>query len=182
MRKDLTTLAAAGGALALFVVAARKAKADGSVSDSLPGGDFILSAPSSVVRWAETVQGLMNERQAAGQLTIDPNLVLAIIWQESYGRPDAGGAAGEIGLMQLLPSTAADFGVSNPADLYDPATNIRAGVRYLAYCFDRMPSVYDAVRAYNAGVYGATSFPERAKAYANQVLNRYYQTSGVDWS
>lgn len=60
-------------------------------------------------------------------------LARAVVRIESNFRPDARGRAGEIGLMQIKPSTARMMGYSGGAKgLYDPETNIRWGMKYLA--------------------------------------------------
>lgn len=58
----------------------------------------------------------------------DWRLITAVIYQESSFDHKAEGGAGAAGLMQLLPSTAADLGATN---LMNPSSNIKAGVRYL---------------------------------------------------
>ena len=69
----------------------------------------------------------------AERVGLDPALIDAVIKVESDYRPEAIGAAGEIGLMQVLPSTARLLGFNgNDKELADPATNIRLGVTYLA--------------------------------------------------
>ena len=80
---------------------------------------------------------------------VSPALVLAVIGIESAGKVDAVSSAGAQGLMQLIPATAARFGVS---DATDPAQNIRGGVAYLDWLlkeFDRDPLL--VLAAYNAG-------------------------------
>ncbi|MFV0491305.1 MAG: lytic transglycosylase domain-containing protein [Pseudorhodobacter sp.] len=80
---------------------------------------------------------------------VSPALVVAMIGVESSGRVDAVSHAGAEGLMQLIPATAARFGV---ADAQDPAQNIRGGVAYLDWLmgeFDHDPLM--VVAAYNAG-------------------------------
>ncbi len=80
---------------------------------------------------------------------VSPALVLAVISAESGGQPDALSSAGAQGLMQLIPATAARFGVT---DSTDPAQNIRGGVAYLDWLmgeFDRDPVM--VIAAYNAG-------------------------------
>lgn len=70
---------------------------------------------------------------------VSPALVVALIAVESSGRVSAESDAGAQGLMQLIPDTAARFGVEDPTD---PAQNIKGGVAYLAWLleqFDRDP-------------------------------------------
>jgi hypothetical protein len=80
---------------------------------------------------------------------VSPALVLAVIGIESAGRSGAVSSAGAVGLMQLIPDTAARFGVK---DSTDPAENIKGGVAYLDWLlneFDNDPLM--VLAAYNAG-------------------------------
>jgi hypothetical protein len=80
---------------------------------------------------------------------ISPALALAVISVESAGRADAVSHANAQGLMQLIPATAARFGVEDP---FDPGQNIRGGVAYLDWLmneFDR--DIVLALAGYNAG-------------------------------
>ena len=80
---------------------------------------------------------------------VSPALVLAVIAVESAGRVRAVSHAGAAGLMQLMPATAARFGV---ADRMVPAANIRGGVAYLDWLLARFDGdVVLALAAYNAG-------------------------------
>jgi soluble lytic murein transglycosylase-like protein len=80
---------------------------------------------------------------------VSPALVLAVIAIESAGRSDAVSRAGAQGLMQLMPATAARFGVS---DSMNPGQNIKGGVAYLAWLLDRFNNDPVLVLAsYNAG-------------------------------
>jgi soluble lytic murein transglycosylase-like protein len=73
---------------------------------------------------------ILQEARRAGP---DPALVNAVVRVESDYRADTVGAAGEIGLMQVLPATARLLGfVGSDRELAEPATNIRLGVTYLA--------------------------------------------------
>src|SRR5262249_39418064 len=64
----------------------------------------------------------------AGDHGLDVGLVRAVIQAESAFNPRARSVKGAMGLMQLMPATAAEYGVNDP---YDPAQNIKAGVAYL---------------------------------------------------
>ena len=94
---------------------------------------------------------------------VSPALVLAVIGIESAGRADAVSSAGAEGLMQLIPATAARFGVT---DAKDPVQNIKGGVAYLNWLmgeFDRDPLM--VIAAYNAGE-GAVRANEGVPPYA----------------
>jgi hypothetical protein len=80
---------------------------------------------------------------------VEPSLVDSVIRVESNYNPNAVSSAGAMGLMQLIPSTARRFGVSNT---FHPEQNIEGGVRYLKY----LMQLYNgderlALAAYNAG-------------------------------
>lgn len=79
---------------------------------------------------------------------IDPNLVRAIIANESSWRVNARSSVGAIGLMQLMPTTAQMLGI----DPHNPEQNIEGGVRYLAGLVDMFEGDLDAALvSYNAG-------------------------------
>ncbi|MHB8921407.1 MAG: lytic transglycosylase domain-containing protein [Halothiobacillus sp.] len=85
----------------------------------------------------------------AHQFGIDPTLVRAVMHAESAFNPNAVSSAGAGGLMQLMPQTAARFGV---ADRFNPSENIAGGVAYLAFLLDLFNGNQQlAVAAYNAG-------------------------------
>jgi soluble lytic murein transglycosylase-like protein len=88
---------------------------------------------------------------AARRHGVNPAVVAAVMRVESSYNPKARSHAGARGLMQLMPATAARFGVA-PEELYTPERNLEAGVRYLRFLLDRFGN--DPVRvfaAYNAG-------------------------------
>lgn len=89
---------------------------------------------------------------ASSQYGVDPLLATAVMETESHFNIRAGSGAGAIGLMQLMPSTAASIGV----DPYDPLGNVCGGVAHLRTLIDSFSgwgdyAVTDAVAAYNAG-------------------------------
>ncbi len=86
--------------------------------------------------------------EAAGRHGIDPLLVDSVIRVESNYNPLAVSPKGAEGLMQLIPSTARRFGVTNSFDVRE---NIEAGVTYLKYLLDMFGDDRLAVAAYNAG-------------------------------
>jgi hypothetical protein len=88
-------------------------------------------------------------RRAAARHQVDMALVKAVMHAESAFNPHAISHKGASGLMQLMPATAARYGVE---DIFDPVQNVYGGVRYLRdllVMFDHNPRL--AVAAYNAG-------------------------------
>jgi len=94
---------------------------------------------------------------------LDPALVHAVIRAESSYRPRARSPAGACGLMQLMPATAARFGVT---DLWEPAENIRGGVTYLRFLMDRFDGDLRLVlAAYNAGEGAVAKYADQIPPY-----------------
>lgn len=89
---------------------------------------------------------------------LDPSLVKAMIAVESAFEPQAVSPKGALGLMQIMPATGERYGVSGNArrtveqQLFDPATNLRIGTRYLRDLLQRFDQDLSlALAAYNAG-------------------------------
>lgn len=96
---------------------------------------------------ATAPQGWAQLDEQAVKHGLPPSLLRAVAWQESRGRPTAVSRKGALGIMQLMPETAAALGV-NPRD---PTDNLRGGAIYLRRQIDRFGSVPLALAAYNAG-------------------------------
>jgi hypothetical protein len=89
--------------------------------------------------------------EAARRHSVNPQVVAALIRQESASNPRAVSHKGARGLMQLMPATAQRFGVRKEK-LYDPKENLEAGIRYLSWLVEQFPDDLSKVlAAYNAG-------------------------------
>ena len=113
---------------------------------------------------------------------VSPALVLAVMMVESAGKVDAVSGAGAQGLMQLMPDTAARFGVE---DSFAPAQNIAGGVKYLDWLMDTFDGDPVLVLAgYNAGEgsvrthQGVPPFAE-TRDYVPKVLATFQVARGL---
>ena len=116
-------------------------------------------------------------RYHASQHSIDPYLVYCLMSQESKFVSGATSPKGAQGLMQLMPGTAARYGVTNP---YDVAQNIMGGTRYLKDLLKMFNGRVDlALAGYNAGEgavmkYGNAIPPySETRNYVRLILQRY---------
>jgi 2'-5' RNA ligase len=107
---------------------------------------------------------------------LDPDLLRSVITPESHDNAVAVSPKGAQGLMQLMPATAARFGVSNP---FDPDQNIGGGAKYLRWLLDRYHGdVALALAGYNAGegnvdkYKGVPPFAE-TRAYVRGITSKY---------
>ncbi len=126
--------------------------------------------PNSIRQWCDLIVDNANKRG------LPPDLVAALIWQESGGNPNAYSQSGAVGLMQIMPrdGLAASFMCANGPcfhdrpysdELKDPAFNISYGTKMLAGLVKRNGNLRDALKSYgpmNVGYY-----------YADKVLGIY---------
>lgn len=132
-----------------------------------------LSTPATTVsrHTIETYIAAASQRYA-----VDSALISAIIEMESGFQPYAISPAGAVGLMQLMPDTAAGYHI---ADLMDPQANVDAGVRHVAHLLQMFEGdVVRAVAAYNAGAgnvirYGGVPPFAETQRYVENVLRRW---------
>jgi hypothetical protein len=114
-------------------------------------------------------------KAAAARHGLPESLVSAVVSVESEFNPRAVSRRGALGLMQLMPGTAALLGVR---DAFDPEQNVDGGTRYLRDLMDRFDNdVTLALAAYNAGAQavirhgGVPPYPE-TRAFVARVLGR----------
>ena len=112
--------------------------------------------------------------------SLEPGFVKAVIQAESAFNPFARSVKGAMGLMQLMPSTAAQYKVANA---YDPAENIRAGVAYLKSLLTRFNNdVSLALAAYNAGPGAVEKYGNSVPPYkeTRSYVSKIRKNAGVD--
>ena len=104
--------------------------------------------------------------ESAVRNEVDPNLIMAVMRQESGFNPHSHSYKGACGLMQLMPDTARRFGVVN---IYDAKQNIEGGAKYLRFLLDKFDGdVSLTLAGYNAG--------EMAVVGAGYRVPRYRET------
>jgi len=129
-----------------------------------------VTRPATLDR-ARTYDDLIIEHSRSNG--VRPDLVRAVMQVESGFNPLALSPKGAMGLMQLMPATARQYGVRNA---FSPAENVRAGVAYLRELLDRYQNNEElALAAYNAGPgavdkHGQTVPPYReTRSYVAQI-------------
>ncbi len=113
--------------------------------------------------------------EAARAADLHPWLVAAVVQTESAFDPNAVSRAGAAGLMQLMPSAAADRAVG---DVLDPVENLHGGSAHLRILLDRFESLTLALAAYNAGAstvdrYSGVPPYRETRSYVRKVLELF---------
>lgn len=157
-----------------------------------PGSELLVRGKKRVKNAAHTAQRARrfladNEKRfthlidrVSRELSLDRNLIHAVVRVESAYDPQAVSRAGAVGLMQLMPQTAQRYGVR---DSRNPTQNIYAGVLHLRKLIQQFNDVVLALAAYNAGEnavinygYRVPPYPE-TQNYVRKVLAFYRQYS-----
>lgn len=126
--------------------------------------------PPAITQWCALIT------QFANNHFVPPDLIAALIWQESGGNPDAYSHSGAVGLMQVMPrdGISSTFMCKNgpcfsnrpsSSELFDPEFNIKYGTRMLAGLFNRSGSWREALKSYGPMDVGYS--------YADKVLSIY---------
>jgi soluble lytic murein transglycosylase-like protein len=204
-RTRMSSILLCGAGFLLVLFAAQPAKADYAVLRSgqrlhitgwqnlgdtvrldMPGGSVTIAVADLERIEPEEVFGESAQREpdvpysaqiqnAAGTYGLDPALVASVIAVESNFNSKAVSKKSALGLMQLLPETAAQLAVRNA---FDPVQNIDGGARYLKQLLDRYgQNLSLALAAYNAGpkrvdfYHGIPPLAE-TRSYINRVIAR----------
>jgi soluble lytic murein transglycosylase-like protein len=115
-------------------------------------------------------------REASSKNRLDPDFVASVIRAESNFKTHAVSKKGAQGLMQLMPSTAAQLGVADP---FDPKANVEAGTAHLSALLDRYNNdPIKALAAYNAGAHRVKQYhgvpPYReTREYINKIVRDF---------
>jgi hypothetical protein len=163
------------GSMSIFI--------DGSRVDRIEAEDAETVAKSGKKErgWSTGRAGLDSLiHQNGNKYGVDPYLIFLVMEQESHFNTGALSPKGARGLMQLMPGTAARFGVRRP---HDAAQNISGGTRYLRELLNRFNNRVDLVLAsYNAGEGAVAKFGNRVppyqetRNYVKKISYRYKRT------
>jgi soluble lytic murein transglycosylase-like protein len=147
------------------------------VATGRPGGESASRPAAGNIARPRVPQQLMSHfDEAARRYGLDPALLAAVASVESGFNPRAVSPAGAIGVMQLMPATAGELGVTDP---YDPRQNILGGARYLSQMLAaHKGNLTLALASYNAGPGAVRKYKgippfEETRNYVAAVQGRY---------
>jgi soluble lytic murein transglycosylase-like protein len=115
-------------------------------------------------------------REASSRNRLDPDFVSSVISAESNFKIHAVSKKGALGLMQLMPSTAAQLGVADP---FDPRANVEAGTAHLSALLDLYNNdPIKALAAYNAGAHRVKQYNgvppyHETRAYISKIVRDF---------
>jgi soluble lytic murein transglycosylase-like protein len=133
-----------------------------------------VTAPANPAATAIDIDQVV--REASNKNRLDPDFVRSVIMAESNFKTHAVSKKGALGLMQLMPSTAAQLGVADP---FDPRANVEAGAAHLSALLDLYhDDPVKALAAYNAGAHRVKQYngvpPYReTRAYINKIVRDF---------
>jgi Zn-finger nucleic acid-binding protein len=165
------------GSLSIFVARERIDRVEREKPEASEVGEGKTAARRER-RWT-TGSGRLDQliRQNGARHGVDPYLIFLVMEQESHFNSRAVSPVGARGLMQLMPGTAARFGVRNS---HDPAQNVAGGTRFLKQLLGRFNNRVDLVLAsYNAGEGNVVKFGYRVppfretRNYVRKIGGRY---------
>src|SRR5882672_397149 len=113
--------------------------------------------------------------EAGREWNVDPRLLKAMAAQESSGNPRAISSAGAQGLMQIIPSTQRQLGVTDPND---PVQSIWGAAKYMATALDAEKTPQAALLYYHGGPDWRARFGRESAAYVPSVAKHYQQFAG----
>jgi soluble lytic murein transglycosylase-like protein len=140
---------------------------------------YIREGQRTASQYIKKYDGIIDE--ASRRFGLEPSLVKAVIKAESDFDHEAVSDKGAQGLMQLMPTTAANMEVK---DVFDPEENIVGGARYLSQLMERFGKNTElAIAAYNAGpeavqTHGGIPPFAETKTFVQRVLRYYQQFTG----
>ena len=164
------------GAMSIFIEAARVDRIEAEDAEQ------VAQSGKKASGWSTGRAGLDSLiRQSGNKYNVDPYLIFLVMEQESHFNTHAVSPKGARGLLQLMPGTAARFGVRRP---HDAAQNISGGTRYLRELLNRFNNRVDLVLAsYNAGEGAVAKFGNRVppyretRNYVKKISYRYKRTT-----
>ena len=133
-----------------------------------------LTAPPSTATQAFDLDQVV--REASSRNRLDPDFVSSVISAESNFKIHAVSKKGALGLMQLMPATAAQLGVADP---FDPRANVEAGTAHLSALLDLYNNdPIKALAAYNAGAHRVKQYNgvppyHETRAYISKIVRDF---------
>jgi Zn-finger nucleic acid-binding protein len=172
------------GSLTVFVDRSRVDHVERESSDAVAESDSHAKQERGWTTGNKQLDGLI--RQNGMKYGVDPYLIFCVMEQESHFNSRALSPKGAKGLMQLMPGTAARFGVRRASD---PAQNIAGGTRYLKQLIAQFDGRVDLVLAsYNAGEGAVLKFGRKVppyretRDYVKKISYRYRRNKSTVFS